>query len=91
MTNFDVIRLAYSLLTYVKASNAMTGTAGREVKRGEGPEPGTVVGLPNKRLVKAALAAFFEEQHLDGTWVSCYAVLMFYKTIGLLTLGVFLC
>jgi hypothetical protein len=50
-----------------------------------------VVGLPNKRLVKAALAAFFEEQHLDGTWVSCYVVLMLYKTIGLLILGVFLC
>ncbi|KAL7511208.1 hypothetical protein ACHAXN_008091 [Cyclotella atomus] len=68
MTNFDVIRLAYSLLTYVKASNAMAGTAGREVKKGEGPEPGTVVSLPNKRLVKAALDAFFDEQHLDGTW-----------------------
>ena len=68
MTKFDAIRLAYSLLTYVKASNAMVGTAGREVKKGEGPEPGTAVGLPNKRLVKAALRAFFEEQHLDGTW-----------------------
>ena len=68
MAKFDVIRLAYSLLTYVKASNAMVGTAGREIKEGDGPEPGTAVGLPNKRLVKAALQAFFEEQHLDGTW-----------------------
>jgi hypothetical protein len=69
MSNFDVIRLAYSLLTYVKASNAMAGTAGREVKKGEGPEPGTAVNIPNRRLVKAALEAFFDEQHLDGTWV----------------------
>ena len=66
--NFDVTRLVYSLLTYVKSSNAMAGTAGREVTTGTGPEPGTAVGLPNRRLVKAALAAFFDEQYLDGTW-----------------------
>ncbi len=67
-SSFDVIRLAYSLLAYVRASNAMSGTAGREVIRGEGPAAGTAVGTPNKRLVKAALNAFFEEQNADGTW-----------------------
>lgn len=68
MTSFDNIRLAYSLLTYIKSSNAMAGTAGREVTKGEGPEAGTAVKPPNQRLVKAALNAFFEEQKADGTW-----------------------
>mmetsp|Transcript_10752 Transcript_10752/g.16216 ORF Transcript_10752/g.16216 Transcript_10752/m.16216 type:complete len:629 (+) Transcript_10752:3-1889(+) len=67
-SSFDVIRLAYSLLAYIRASNAMSGTAGREVTRGEGPAAGTAVGTPNKRLVKAALNAFFAEQNADGTW-----------------------
>eukprot|EP00986_Skeletonema_menzelii_P015555 scaffold12049_cov141-Skeletonema_menzelii.AAC.3 len=67
-SSFDVIRLAYSLLAYVRASNAMLGTAGREVTLGEGPAAGTAVGSPNKRLVKAALNAFFAEQNSDGTW-----------------------
>lgn len=67
-TSFDVIRLAYSLLTYIRASNAMAGTAGREVIQGEGPAAGTAVGAPNKRLIKAALDAFFAEQNPDGTW-----------------------
>ena len=67
-SSFDVIRLAYSLLAYVRASNAMSGTAGREFTPGEGPAAGTAVGSPNKRLVKAALNAFFAEQNADGTW-----------------------
>lgn len=67
-TSFDVIRLAYSLLTYIRASNALVGTAGREVIKGKGPAAGTAVGTPNKRLVKAALHAFFAEQSADGTW-----------------------
>lgn len=66
--SFDVKRLAYSLLTYVRASGAMSGTAGREVVPGDGPASGTRVGRPNRRLVRAALAAFFEEQNDDGTW-----------------------
>lgn len=68
MTSFDIMRLSYSLLTYIKSSNAMSGTAGREVTIGEGPAAGTVVNPPNRRLVKAALNAFFEEQKTDGTW-----------------------
>ncbi|KAL7541978.1 hypothetical protein ACHAXR_012169 [Thalassiosira sp. AJA248-18] len=67
-TSFDVIQLAYSLLTYIKASNAMAGTAGREVTKGGGPVSGTAVQPPNRRLVAAALTAFFEEQNADGTW-----------------------
>ena len=67
-TSFDIMRLAYSLLAYVRASNSMTGTAGREVTIGEGPVPGTAVGQPNKRLITAALDAFFAEQNEDGTW-----------------------
>lgn len=68
MASFDIIRLAYSLLTYIKASNAMAGTAGREVEKGEGAAAGTAVKPPNQRLVKAALTAFFEEQKVDGLW-----------------------
>ena len=68
MTSFDIMRLAYSLLAYVKASNAMVGTAGMEVTLGEGPASGTAVNPVNRRLVKAALNAFFAEQNPDGTW-----------------------
>ncbi|KAL3782620.1 hypothetical protein HJC23_000002 [Cyclotella cryptica] len=82
MTNFDVIRLAYSLLTYVKASHAMVGTAGREVRTGEGPEPGTAVGLPNRRLIRAALGVFFEEQHLDGTWDKGQPIYKSFRKVG---------
>lgn len=68
MTSFDVMKLAYSLLTYIRASEAMEGTAGREVAPGEGPASGTVVKPVNRRLVQAALDAFFAEQNPDGTW-----------------------
>jgi len=68
MSSFDVSRLSYSLLTYIRASNAMAGTAGRETNRGEGPALGTTVNPPNRRLVKAALAAFFAEQNPGGMW-----------------------
>ena len=67
-SSFDVMRLAYSLLTYIKASNSMSGTAGRECVPGQGPSPGTKTAPINRRLVKAALAAFFEEQTPSGLW-----------------------
>lgn len=67
-SSFDVIRLAYSLLTYIKATKSMTGTAGRELVPGQGPSPGTKSPPVNQRLVKAALAAFFEEQTANGLW-----------------------
>ena len=68
ITSFDVMRLAYSLLTYIKATNSMAGTAGRELVPGEGPSPRTKSAPMNRRLVKAALAAFFEEQTPNGLW-----------------------
>lgn len=67
-SSFDVMRLAYSLLTYIKASNSMAGTAGRELVPGEGPSPRTKSAPLNRRLVRAALAAFFEEQTPNGLW-----------------------
>ncbi|CAJ1951994.1 unnamed protein product [Cylindrotheca closterium] len=67
-SSFDVIRLAYSLLSYVTASNSLAGTAGRELVPGEGPSPGSRVSLPNRKLIKAALDAFFSEQKDDGLW-----------------------
>ena len=66
--NFDVMRLAYNLLTYVVATNSLAGTAGREVVRGQGPSPDSRVTPVNQRLVKAALAAFFAEQNESGLW-----------------------
>lgn len=82
MTNFDVVRLAYSLLTYVKASNAMSGTAGREANAGEGPEPGTAINLPNKRLVKACLEAIFDEQHINGLWDQGQPIYKSFRKVG---------
>ena len=67
-TSFDVIRLAYSLLTYLDSTDMMTGTAGRELVPGQGPAAGTKVGPVNRRLVGAALEAFFDEQRNDGLW-----------------------
>jgi hypothetical protein len=65
---FDVMRLSYSLLTYVVATGALAGTAGREVVRGQGPLEGSRVSPVNRRLVQSALAAFFAAQRPDGSW-----------------------
>ncbi|CAB9523931.1 metalloprotease FTSH [Seminavis robusta] len=68
-TAFDVMQLAYSLLTYVQSTQSLTGVAGRELIPGQGVSPGTQVTPLNKRLVVAALDAFFAEQHTkDGLW-----------------------
>mmetsp|Transcript_35829 Transcript_35829/g.86633 ORF Transcript_35829/g.86633 Transcript_35829/m.86633 type:complete len:657 (+) Transcript_35829:547-2517(+) len=67
-THFDVIRLAYSLLSYVTATNSLAGTAGRELVPGEGPSPGSRVSPPNGKIIEAALDAFFSEQTDDGLW-----------------------
>jgi len=67
-TDFDVMRLAYSLLTYVTSTEALAGTAGMELVPGQGPSPGTQVGPPNSKLARAALRAFFEEQLNSGLW-----------------------
>jgi len=67
-STFDAVRLAYALLTYVKATKSLAGTAGRELVPGQGPSPGTRTPPINKRLVTKALATFFEEQSADGLW-----------------------
>lgn len=67
-TSFDVMRLAYSLLTYARSTQTMSGVAGRELVPGKGVSPGTQVTPLNKRLVIAALDAFFAEQNGDGLW-----------------------
>lgn len=67
-TTFDAMRLAYSLLTYVMASNSLSSTAGRELVRGQGPAPGTMLQPANSRIVVAALAGFFQEQNQSGMW-----------------------
>jgi hypothetical protein len=67
--SFDVIRLAYSLLTYIRSTNSLSGIAGREIEPGSGPSPDTKVTPLNKKLVAAALAAFFDEQNSEGLWV----------------------
>lgn len=67
-TSFDIMRLAYSLLTYLTASKSLEGTAGVEVRAGQGPSPGTLIAPVNPKLVRAALKAFFEEQTSVGLW-----------------------
>lgn len=64
----DVMELAYSLLTYAVATTALAGTAGREVIPGQGPLPGSRSRPVNRKLIEAALAAFFAEQRHDGLW-----------------------
>ena len=66
--SFDVTRLAYSLLTYLRSTESLSGIAGQELVPGEGPAPETKVAPLNTQLVKAALAAFFEEQSASGIW-----------------------
>jgi len=59
-TNFDSIRLAYSLLSYVKAKKSLVSTT---IPIEPSPRP------LNIKLVTAGLDAFFEEQnHVDGLW-----------------------
>jgi len=68
-SSFDVMRLAYSLLTYIVSTESLAGTAGRELIPGQGPSPGSRIRPVNRRLVQAALAAFFaEQQGKDGLW-----------------------
>ena len=65
-SEFDVMRLAYSMLTYVTSTSSLSGTAGLELIPGDGPAAGTRVAQANMKLIRAALKAFFEEQLNDG-------------------------
>jgi hypothetical protein len=67
-TEFDVIRLAYSLLTYLVSTRCLAGTAGLEASPGQGPAEGSRVGPANPKLVRAALKVFFDEQQSSGLW-----------------------
>lgn len=67
-SSFDAVRLAYSLLTYIRSTESLSGMAGRELVPGDGPAPETKVAPLNRKLAKAALAAFFREQNSNGLW-----------------------
>jgi len=67
-TFFDTTRLAYSLLTYIRSTKSLEGTAGRETTLGDGPDENTVPTKTNRKIIKAALLAFFKEQRDDGMW-----------------------
>lgn len=65
---FDTTRLAYSLLTYIRSTKSLEGTAGRETILGAGPDESSIPPKTNRRIIKAALSAFFAEQREDGLW-----------------------
>ncbi|KAL7555044.1 hypothetical protein ACHAWF_018702 [Thalassiosira exigua] len=67
-TSFDPVRLAYSLLTYIRSTESLQDMAGRELVPGEGPARETRVAPLNQRLVEAALSSYFAEQNPDGLW-----------------------
>lgn len=81
-SSFDVIRLAYSLLSYVRASSSLQETAGREPIRGMGSDSGTESFRMNKPLIKSALSAFFEEQKEDGLWDRGQAIFKAFRKKG---------
>jgi hypothetical protein len=70
---FDVIKLTYSLLSYVKATASLSGTAGTQRIQEQGLdereyETEEVIKI-NPRLVQTALKVFFEEQDpTTGLW-----------------------
>ena len=66
---FDVVRLAYSLSTYVAVADA------RETVARLGNDD-IVVEEPNRKLCAAALACFFAEQRDDGTWPPGQAIFL---------------
>lgn len=74
-SSFDVIKLVYSLLSYVKSCNSLRGTAGRELIAGQNTittqgnsEKEEIIKL-NPQLVSAALRVFFQEQDANtGLW-----------------------
>jgi hypothetical protein len=65
-TLFDPTRLAYSLLSYARSTKSLEGTAGRETILGKGPDQAPP--KMNRKIIRAGLAAYFEEQQDDGLW-----------------------
>lgn len=80
--SFDVIRLAYSLLTYLRSTSSLSGIAGKELEPGRGPSPDTKVAPLNKKLVAAALAAFFDEQNSEGLWLQGQPIYQSFRRQG---------
>ncbi len=78
--NFDVIKLVYNLLTYVKATESLKGNTllrpnigkeGSGISADADMRMAAQVAVPkiNRRLVASALGVFFEEQDKsDGLW-----------------------
>ena len=62
--SFDVVVLAYSLLTYVLVLDRLSGVAAREREMGARDAVGTGSSLPprNDKLIRAGLALVFSEQ-----------------------------
>jgi hypothetical protein len=69
--SFDVVRLAYSLLTYIKSTELLQAAGSIVVAGGhelsEATPPPTIKPL-NQRLVATALEVFFQEQNSNGLW-----------------------
>lgn len=65
---FDTTRLAYSLLTYIRSTQSLEGTAGRVSTTGEGPDESSKPPKQNRKIVSAALEIFMSEQRDDGLW-----------------------
>lgn len=80
--SFDVMRLVYSMLTYVVSTKSLEGTAGREIIRNQGLSRGTRVVQANVRLIEAGLKAFFEEQKDDGMWDKGQPIYKAFKKTG---------
>ena len=79
---FDVIRLAYSLLSYIRSTQCLSALAGRELKSGKGPSPESKISPLNQKVVAAALKAFFEEQRCDGLWDKGQAIYKSFRRRG---------
>jgi len=69
--NFDVTKLACSMLTYYAVSSRRVRVA---LLSGERAEDESLINAPNTKMVQAALDAFFEEQTEEGLWPSGQAI-----------------
>jgi hypothetical protein len=69
--SFDVIRLAYSLLSYYSVASTLGGSfvaAPSTAACDDSSDVARPIPPPNLKLVRAALAAVFDEQREDGLW-----------------------
>jgi len=66
--SFDVIRLAYSLLTWIRCTDTLSGSTGATASTGSSDGLDIQIPRRNDKLVAAALKIFFMEQNKDGLW-----------------------